>query len=225
MNPGNLKSLIKIISYIAVILLFTACATQPVKKVKPAEETKKPLSPEEQKKEKSIEVFTEILDVIETSESRKDALPKVESLYKKIIIEYPETGLAQESYWRLISIYVNDYSPADYEKAEALYGEFLEKYPQSPLKSFVMDSLGKGYYRDDQWRKLLTLTAPLIREYTQTGKRPGPSLISMNAEANYRLGYFDAAKVSYRVLIKIYPKLIESIKARARLKELKMRFD
>lgn len=214
-----------------VSVLLASCATpkKPIEikkseEVKPAAESKKPYAPTVQET-KSLDLFTEILDVIETSKDRKSALPKIEELYSRIIREYPEAPLAQESYWKLITIYVKDYSPPDYEKAEARYKEFVEKYPQSILKGLVQDTIGKSYHKYAQWDRLLELCAPTYKEYIENGKQPRASLLFMYAEANYNLGNIPEAEKSYKIVVDLFPKVREGLKSRAMLEKIEKKED
>jgi tetratricopeptide (TPR) repeat protein len=170
---------------------------------------------------KSLNVFSEVLELIESSGDRKSVLPQVENLYMKIIKEHHDAPLAQESYWRLIAIYVDDYSPPAYEKAEPLYREFLKEYPGSPFRGFIEETLGKSYYKNAQWEKLLDVSAPAFKGYTEEGKRPKPSLMFMYAEANFNLGSFAEAEKDYRIFLEAFPKVIESMKAKKRLEEIR----
>jgi len=169
---------------------------------------------------KSLNVFSEILELIESSGDRKSVLPQVEDLYMKIIKEHHDTPLAQESYWRLIAVYVDDYSPPAYEKAEPLYREFMKKYPDSPFRGFIEETLGKSYYKNAHWAKLLDVCGPAFKEYTEEGKRPKPSLMFMYAEANFNLGSFAEAEKGYRTFLEAFPKVIGSMKAKKRLEEI-----
>jgi TolA-binding protein len=201
-----------------IIALFASCPSAPIKDA----ETKKARAPKEPKEEelKSLDRFMEILNLVESAPDRKAVLPEVEKAYIGIIKEYPDTPLAQESYWRLIMIYINDYSPSDYEKAESCYHEFLDKYPQSPLQYFVEEALGARYYRDAMWKKLLLVSTPAFKKYIDQGKSSTPSLMSMYAEANFNLGNFKEAEKGYKIVMDLFPKLNESKKSMARLEEI-----
>jgi len=213
---------------IAVISLLSACSTvrQTGGKEKPEEmrpvaaEAVKIVHPTE-REAGSLRVFSDALDLIQSSKDRKAVLPQVENLYRKIIKEYYDTPLAQESYWRLISIYIDDYSPPDYEKAESLYQDFMKKYPGSPLKGFIAETLGKSYYRSAQWDKLLKVCTPAFREYIEAGRRPKPSLMFMYAEANFNMGSVAEAERGYEIFLEVFPRAGNSIKAKTRLEEIR----
>ncbi len=201
---------------VSFIFLLSACATAPVEKAKEA------LIPAEQDA-KALAAFNEILSISQASDSRQAVLPQIEKIYNEIITKYPEASLAQESYWRLIAIYVNDYNPPAYEKAEALYNEFFKKYPESDLRGFIDETLGTSYYKNAEWDKLLKVCLPSYRKYIEEGKRPRPSLIFMYSEANFNLGNFTEAEKGYKIVIEMFPRLSESIKAKERLEEIKER--
>jgi len=184
----------------------------------PAEIKKAPVPTAEETK--SLELFTSILDLVESTEDRKSVLPKIEELYENIIRQYPEAPLAQESYWKLITIYVEDYSPPAYDKAEIKYNEFLKKYPQSYIKGFIDDTLSNSYYKNADWNGLLKLTSPVYREYLEKGKQPRASLMFMYSEANYNLGNIVEAAEGYKIVSELFPKLMVGIKSKQMLEKI-----
>lgn len=175
--------------------------------------------PTEQEKG-SLKVFNEILDLIESTSDRKSILPKLEELYDRIITQYPEAPLAQESYWKLMTLYMEDYSPPAYDRAEARYHEFMAKYPQSVLQHFLVEELGRGYYRNAMWDKLLEICTPVFREYIDKGKKTRASLLFMYAEANYNLGNQEEAVKGYEIVSEKFPRLNEGKKSKYRLDEI-----
>jgi tetratricopeptide (TPR) repeat protein len=183
-------------------------------------EKKRAYTPTMQERE-SLKVFNEILDVIESTSDRKSILPKIEELYGKIIREYPEAPLAQESYWKLLTLYVEEYSPPAYEKAETLYNDFLISHPKSILKGFMVETLGKSYYKNDRWDQLLEISAPVFREYIEQEKKTPASILFMYSEANYNLGNMAEAEKGYEIVAGKFPKLHEAIKSKARLEKIR----
>ncbi len=186
----------------------------------PREEIKVASLPKEEEK-KSLEIFTEILGLVESTEDRETVMPKVEGLYEKIITEYPTAPLAQESYWKLISIYVDEYTPPNYGKAELRYGEFINKYPKSYYRGFIEDTLGNSYYKNSEWNNLLNLTAPAYEKYLESGKQPSASMLFMYSEANYQIGNMQEAEAGYTILADKFSKMIVGIKAKEMLKQIK----
>lgn len=216
------------ISTFTVIAFLTACSTVQKTAVTGEPETTKPsvtvpdkvIHPTEREAE-SLNIFSEALSLIESSTDRKTVLPQVEDLYMKIINEYPDAPLAQESYWRLISIYINDYEPPAYEKGESLYHDFLKGYPGSPLRGFIEENLGKSYYKNAKWDKLLEVCTPAFREYTEKGKKSKPSLLFMYAEAHFNMGNLAEAEKAYKIFLDVFPMVSESKKAKERLKDIR----
>ncbi len=214
--------------FFAALSLFTySCATFPGEKKpgKAAEaeapaETEKASLPTKDETE-SLALFTEVLDLVESSRDRRSVLPRIEEIYIRILNEYPDTPLAQESYWKLITIYVEDYAPPAYEKAESRYHQFLKKYRETYIKDFIEDTLGNSYYKHAEWNRLLKLSEPEFRHYNKTGKKPRASMIYMYAEAQYHLGRYNEAEKAYGIVSEQYPKLIVGIRAKAKLKQMK----
>ncbi len=215
--------------FIFLLLLFFciySCATAPQiaepekpEEITPPAEIKKSPAPTEEET-KSLELFTEVLELVESNDDRKSVLSKIEELYDKIIRLYPDAPLAQESYWKLITIYVDDYSPPDYEKAEVRYREFLEKYPGSFMRGFIEDTLGNSYYNNLEWNRLLKLSAPAYQEYVENGKQPRASMVFMYSEANYNLGNIEEARKGYEIVAKLFPKLIVGINSKKMLQKI-----
>lgn len=90
------------------------------------------LSPGEQE-EQAYEILKQILE-LSGSHSRQKNLSRMKELYREIIEKYPETGVAQESYLRLIIIAKEDNTASGDAEAERIYQEFLGKYPDSNLR-------------------------------------------------------------------------------------------
>ncbi len=196
-----------------LFLIMTACATAPKEAPQALPDVSAPsdsmkqdhVRPEEEIK--SFEIFKEIFSITRSARDRQSILPEIEALYKQIIRKYPETPLAQESHWRLINIYVNDYSPPDYEKAEKVYHDFLKNNNDSPLKGVVADTLGKSYVKHAEWERLLAISTPSYRDYIEKKMKPDAALMFMYAESNYKLGNMKQAKVAYAIVSDLFPGL------------------
>jgi outer membrane protein assembly factor BamD (BamD/ComL family) len=169
---------------------------------------------------KSFDIFNEIFSISNSSRDRQTVLPKIEALYMQIISDYPETPLAQESHWRLIHIYVRDYAPPDYGRAEMLYHDFLTKYPDSPLKGVVADTLGRSYVKHGEWSRLLTLCSPSYRRYVEKKITPRASLMFMYAEAHYHLGNMEQAENAYSLVSGLFPDLMVGKKSKSMIEKI-----
>ncbi|UCH82051.1 MAG: hypothetical protein JSW20_05330 [Nitrospiraceae bacterium] len=166
------------------------------------------------KEQKTFDIFQEIFSITRTTRDRQSVLPRIESLYMQIIRDYPETPLAQESHWRLIIMYVKDYSPPDFEKADMLYHDFVKKYHDSPLRGVIEDTLAKSYVKHEEWGRLLTLCSPSYRGYVEKKITPKASLMFMYAEAHYHLGNMEQAEQGYSIVSELFPKLMVGKKSK-----------
>ena len=99
------------------------------------------LSIEEQRKQ-AYDILKEIL-LLSDSPERVKKLPEIKALYLEIIDKYPDLGLAQESYMRLVILAKEENTPAGDAEAESVYHEFLQKYPDSRLQRIIENELKK----------------------------------------------------------------------------------
>jgi TolA-binding protein len=201
-----------------VAALFSACAAVPEKR--PPEVIKETLPVDEQKR-LADEKFNEILLVSQSSKDKSVTLPKMEKLYLELVSAYPDAPIAQESYFKLIELYVRKHIPPQYDKAEKLYGEFSKLYPESPFKNLVDRTLGIMYYKDKEWDRLLKLSAPVFMEFVEKGKRPPPFMIFSYAESSFQLRDFDEAERGFKVLLEEFPDYSENRLAKARITYIK----
>lgn len=203
-------------------LVLSSCATTDPKQDREAVRPVAPGSPSMSQKEqdtRALEIFEQIAEVFSESD-RKTAVPKAEVLYLRIINEYPDATLGQESYWRLILICLRDYDPPRYEKAEGYYREFMKKYPRSPLRREIEDSISKSLYADSKWDKIIVFYTPAVKRYIETGKLDRPHDIFFYAEAKLNLGDLVEAEKGYKIVISLFPTSREGTIAAKRLDEL-----
>lgn len=213
-----------ILSCFIFSILLSACTTT---EVKPPEK-KEVIPPAKSKvytkeQRESLDIFTQILEIYESAESRQAAAQEAEVLYARIITEYPDTPLAQESYWKLVTVSLRDYSPPDFEKAEAYYNDFMAKYPGSVLKNAVEQTLINKYVRHAEWERLLKFCTPAFMEFKDEGKAPTPLVVFMYSEAHYRLGNIIEAEEGYKAVLELYPTLSYGKRAEKRLEEIKQK--
>ncbi len=218
MRKSLVLPLCSLILPVALSLVLSSCATQPPKHEVEAPRPAPVLSQKEQDS-RALVIFEQVAEVF-AGDDRKAALPKAEALYLKIINEYPDAALGQECYWRLILIYLRDYTPPQFEKAEAHYTAFVKKYAQSPLRREIEDSVAKAYYVNGKWDKLLAFYTPAVRRYIETGKLDRPHDIYYYAEAKMNLGDLVEAEKGYKIVISLFPKFREGILAAQRLEQL-----
>lgn len=173
------------------------------------------LSSEDQQKEKSVlsrdeqakeamALFNTILEISQ-NEEREKAIVKKTELYKQLISEYPDAPLAQESYWRIIEIYLRDNDPPRIEEALSLYKEFLERYDKSPVRNAIESTFERFFYAKQRWRDLLEFVRPRIEHFVNTAELVSPTYMFLHAEAQYNLGEFDEATKAYKIVIRYFP--------------------
>ncbi|MDA8431890.1 MAG: tetratricopeptide repeat protein [Nitrospiraceae bacterium] len=173
------------------------------------------LSAEEQDKG-ALVLFQQVFDLLQDSD-RKAAVPKMEALYREIITRYPKAALTQESYWRLVLIYLKDYDPPAYGKAEATYEEFISRYPQSQFRREVENDITNAYYRNGQWESLMKFCTPAVKRYIEKGKLDRPLDMFLYAEAKKNLGDTAEAVKGYKIVIALFPNSREGSMAKLRL--------
>ena len=133
-----MKKKVIMFSLLAVVVLMQpGCADKSVGTGEKSMQTRETgeLSPAEQK-EQAYEIFKQILELSDSQDRQKN-LPRIKELYREIIDKYPEIGLAQESYLRLIILAKEEDTAAGDAEAERLYQEFLGKYPDSNLRRIL----------------------------------------------------------------------------------------
>ncbi|GAB4482844.1 MAG: hypothetical protein OHK006_02190 [Thermodesulfovibrionales bacterium] len=163
-----------------------------------------------------MQVFGRILDLT-SGPDRAAVLPQIESGYLEVIDTYPKAPLVHEAYWRLMQMYVNDYSPPAFSKAEALYVRYRAAYPELKNQNPVGDVLAEGYYRRGEWKKLLKFTSPAVKEFIQTGALARPHDLFLYTEAKYNLGDHVEAEKGYRIVAAKFPKAPQAAEAKQRL--------
>lgn len=97
----------------------------------------------EEQRAAAYEIFKEILILSDSPEHEKNS-PKIKSLYREIIDKYPDIGLAQESYMRLIIMAKEERTAAGDAEAEALYREFMQQYPDSKIQRIIENELNSN---------------------------------------------------------------------------------
>jgi TolA-binding protein len=221
------RTIVNVVFSVFFLSFFLAACTttgvkQPEEKAVPA---KAPPTAYTKEQKETLDIFTQILDIYENAESRQAAAKDAEVLYARIINEYPGTPLAQESYWKLITVAVRDYRPPDFEKAEVYYREFKVKYPDSVLKNAVDQTLINSYVRHKEWARLQEFCTPAVMQYKEQGNKISPLVLFMYAEANYRLDSIREAEEAYEIVLKMYPSISFGKRAKKRLKEIRQTAD
>lgn len=190
----------------------------------PANAAEEPLAPagelsSDEQTSRAFEVFQGIYKLTEDQERAK-VLPQIEAAYREIITKYPKSSIVHESYWRLVTIYLTEYVPPQFEKAEDLFKDFTGKYPDSPTKVLLADTLANSYHRHAQWDRLLRLLAPPVKQFIATGALARPQDMFLYSEAKFNLGDITEAEKGYRIVASLFPESKEARTSRTRLEEI-----
>ena len=202
---------------LSLVLLFSVFMSVSIAATEDAKKSQTPDVVEQNRK--AMVIFEQILDLISNS-SRLSALPKLEAGYLDIINKYPQASVVPECYWRLELIYLNDYNPPHIEKAEAIYGEFITKFPDSTMKTLMEEPLSDRYYKNSEWDKLLKLYTPAIKQFIEKGKKPKARELFMYSEAKLNLGNLTEAEKGYKLVISQFPESGEARESAKRLEAI-----
>ena len=136
--------IISLLCFFVCWVMIAGCAQKPSEVGQESIKSSEPvqvLSIEEQRKQ-AYDILKEIL-LLSDSPERKAKLPEIKALYREIIDKYPDLGLAQESYMRLVLLAKEENTQAGDAEAESIYNEFLQKYPDSRLQRIIENELKK----------------------------------------------------------------------------------
>lgn len=216
-STGSVKILRPVAALFVSVLMgavLLSCATVPKEKVEAPK-----LSQEEQK-ERAYVKFNEMLEVTKNVR-RTTVMDKIEEGYLEIIDKYPDTDLAEESYYRLIKLYNQDFFPARPEDAEEIYRLYFERYSEPKVGELLNDTMARHYFTSEQWVKLLSFVTPYVKRFIETKKLKGPLYLFFYSEAKYNLNVIGEAEKGYRLLIQHFPKSHEARLSGKRLKKIK----
>ena len=167
----------------------------------------------------ALKAFEKILEITDSDE-REKILPRLEEAYIEITRLYPGAHLTQEVYWRLMGIYLDEYSPPMYAKAEDLRKGFHQNFPESRMKDSIDRMLSDSYYRNGKWDKLLDMHTPSVKRSIETGQFNKIYDIFMYTEAKFGLDDFVEAEKGYKIVLANFPSSRESATAQKRLEEI-----
>jgi len=205
----------------AAAAIFLSCAPPAPEVVRPEapEKAEAKLTPEEQNNLAMAE-YERLLNMT-VEKGKRNVLAELEESYRNIIAKYPDAYLAQESYWWLILMNLEDHSPPRIERAESYYEEFRKKYPDSTMKVVFDDTLGRFYYRSNLWDKLIKISHSYVKKYIETDELPTPLFMFFYSEAKYKTDDLKEARKGYRIVINRFPDSTEAAIARERLDEIR----
>jgi len=152
-----------------------------------------------EQEEKAMERFKTLLD--ETRElDRSDAMPLILEGYREVMDKYPDSFLAEESYFRMMTIALHEVYPPKEEEAENLYNEYFRRYKHPQMGMAMNGELARYYYKEMKWEKLAKFTTPFMREYVKSGKYGDTVFLFLYTEAKFHLKDYDEARKGYQII-------------------------
>ncbi len=141
------------------------------------------------------------------------------ALYRRIIDRCPDVPLAEESYWHLLKIMMQDVLPPHKKEALQLYETFNRRYPESRMRTVVSQELMKSLYQQGEWADLDRIASSCLQSAprNQEGASSDPVAVFLHAEAEYNLGKVPAAQAGYAEILHYFPQTRMAEIARARL--------
>jgi len=106
----------------------------------------------------------------------------------------------------------------DIEEAQALFNEFLRRWPKDSAAGEVHFKLGETYFEKKHWREALYEYAKVIQEFPKTASAPLTYLRSH--ECFKQLKKLPESKLALQELVRVHPKSAEAKKAAELLKSL-----
>jgi len=120
----------------------------------------------------------------------------------KAFLKYAEEVLAQK----------------DIEEAQALFNEFLRRWPKDSVAGEVHFKLGETYFERKHWREALYEYAKIIQEFPKTASAPLTYLRS--SECFKQLKRMPESKLALEELIRVHPRSAEAKRAADLLKSM-----
>lgn len=143
-----------------------------------------------------------------------------EAAYADLINKYPDSQWVYECYNRLMLIYLSEYNPPAYDKAELVRLNFIKKYSDSTARNLLDDTLADAYYRHGKWTELIRLYTTSIKRFIEVWNLIRPRDMFLYAEAKFHLGDVNEARKAYNIILYYYPHSAESLTAKGRLEEI-----
>jgi TolA-binding protein len=173
-----------------------------------------------EQEEKAMQLFTQVLE--DTRElTRPDAMPIIKKGFYETIEKYPDSFLAEESYYRLMTINLREVYPPKEEEAEEIYREYFKNYKNPRIGMTMTSDLARFYYDYQRWEKLAKFTTPFMREYVKSGKYGDTVFIFLYTEAKFYLKDYEEARKGYQIMKKNFAGTRNAEMAEKRLEYIK----
>jgi len=205
--------------FIAIIIAMFAssCKTAPVS-APPVPETLK-LS-EQQQQELALQSYKDLLE----STARMTRVEKHEIMVKgfeDVILKYPDSSYAHESYFHLIRHYLYNYDTPREKEAEEVYKRYFETYEDPRIGNSLSLEMAKYYYQFRRFDRLVSFTVPFMQEYVRTGKMRDGLFLFYYSEAKFIQKDYEESLRGYVTYARLYPGNDLEKFVQKRLKEIK----
>ncbi len=170
--------------------------------------------------EQNVKTLDALQELSRLSGDPRKTMRAREAAYIDLINKYPDSQWAYECYNRLMLIYLTEYAPPAFDKAEAVRERFVKKYAGSSAGNLLDDTLADAYHRNGEWTKLIKLYTTSIKRFVELWNVIRPRDMFLYAEAKFHLGDRDEARKGYNIIIFYFPNSPESTPARNRLEEI-----
>jgi len=184
----------RIILFIFLLMIFSCKGL-----VREDDSLKHPSQSVQEQEEKAMEEFKVMLESTKGMR-RENIVPLISEGYNDIIEKYPDSFLAEESYYRLMVIKLRDHYPPQEEEAERLYREYFRIYKKPRIGMSMNGDLARYYYDYKKWEKLASFTMPFMKEYVKTGKYGDTVFLFLYTEAKFHLKEYDEARRGYQII-------------------------
>lgn len=206
-----------IIFTIILSALLASCKAAPPR----TEEVMKQIDmPAQEQNDKALIKFKEMLDGT-ADIKREEAIPMLAEGYNSIINQYPQSFLAEESYYRLMTMKLRDYYPPREEEAEQIYREYFQKYKKPRIGMAMNGDLARYYHDNQRWEKLAKFTTPFMREFAKSGKYGDTVFLFLYSEAKFHTKDYDEARKGYQIIRKNFKGTRDAEIAEKRLNTIK----
>jgi len=180
------------------IAIMVSCAPQTKKTGLPPEPIQEEM-PAEIQEELSMASFELLLSRTQDL-SMKERRPILEKGYYQMIEKFPDSFLSEESHMRLILLYMEQFNPPQVEKAEQIYRDYYQNYPQPRLGRAINETMARSYYNVGEWRRLEEFCVPFVKRYLESKDVNNSLYMYYYSEAKFNQGELLEAERGFRML-------------------------
>lgn len=187
----------RLLVFLAIAILTASCAIKPAT---PPPTTLPVAPPAKVIEQKALESYVELQNLSMTM-PQEQYLPRLEEGLKNIMQQYPETYLAEESYYHLINKYLNTFDPPRIEDAEDMYVQYFKAYEKPKLGPAINRIVADFYYTYGHWERLAAFCVPFVKSFLESVGTDDTLYVLYYADAKFNLKDYEEARRGYVYLI------------------------